>query len=158
MHFPLPIHGLILLELGVRQDMAWQLYFDSVSRESHEYAGIDSQLRMRLTTLFFFCNRPTVGALIAMGSDLSAAFNSGTSESRSATEIPARPGPELEPMPSPTGPLEETPSQAASDETRSQRTFSEAGDAGEPLHADFKFCLGQRMYFSLSNSRKLLHL
>ena len=34
-------------------------------------------MRMRLKTLYFFANRPTIGALIALGGDFGAAFSSG---------------------------------------------------------------------------------
>jgi len=37
------------------------------------YRGTDTELTMKLTTFWFFCNRPTVGALIGLGSDLAAA-------------------------------------------------------------------------------------
>lgn len=32
-------------------------------------------MSMKLTSLWFFCNRPTVGALIGFGTDLAAATN-----------------------------------------------------------------------------------
>ena len=51
--------------------------FESWKPGSPDYADVDSELRMRLTTLFFFCNRPTVGALMALGSDLGDAFKAG---------------------------------------------------------------------------------
>ena len=53
--------------------------FESWKPGSPDYANVDSELRMRLTTLFFFCNRPTVGALMALGSDLGDAFKAGDS-------------------------------------------------------------------------------
>ena len=40
---------------------------------SKEYEGVDTALDVKLNTLFFFCNRPTVAALMAMGLDVSAA-------------------------------------------------------------------------------------
>ena len=52
---------------------AWALDFETWARGSAEYAGVDSELRMRLTTLFFFLNRPTVAALMAVGSAMAAA-------------------------------------------------------------------------------------
>ena len=39
-------------------------------------AGVDAEMRMRLKTLYFFANRPTIGALIALGSDMGAALKS----------------------------------------------------------------------------------
>ena len=39
-------------------------------------AGVDAEMRMRLKTLYFFANRPTIGALIALGSDIGAAMKS----------------------------------------------------------------------------------
>ncbi len=34
-------------------------------------------MRMRLKTLYFAANRPTIGALIGLGGDFGAAFSSG---------------------------------------------------------------------------------
>ena len=48
--------------------------FETWKPGSGDYANVDSELRMRLTTLFFFCNRPTLGALMAFGTDLGDAF------------------------------------------------------------------------------------
>jgi hypothetical protein len=42
-----------------------------------EYEGVDTSLEVSLNTLFFFCNRPTVAALITLGLDLSAAASAG---------------------------------------------------------------------------------
>lgn len=56
-----------------RTPVAWALDFETWARGSAEYAGVDSELRMRLTTLFFFLNRPTVAALMAVGSAMAAA-------------------------------------------------------------------------------------
>ncbi|KAK9834254.1 hypothetical protein WJX81_000411 [Elliptochloris bilobata] len=56
-----------------RAPPAWALDFETWARGSAEYAGVDSELRMRLTTLFFFLNRPTVAALMAVGSAMAAA-------------------------------------------------------------------------------------
>lgn len=60
-----------------KKDSAWILDFDSWAQGSSGYAGVDSEMRMRLKTLYFFANRPTIGALIALGSDFGAAFSSG---------------------------------------------------------------------------------
>ena len=38
------------------------------------YTSVDGELNMQLTTLYFFCNRPTIGALMGIGTDLSAAL------------------------------------------------------------------------------------
>ncbi len=35
---------------------------------------------MRLKTLYFAANRPTIGALMALGSDVGAAFSTGKPE------------------------------------------------------------------------------
>ena len=48
--------------------------FDTWKPGTPDYANVDTEVRMRLTTLFFFCNRPTVGALMALGGDLGDAF------------------------------------------------------------------------------------
>lgn len=53
---------------------AWTLNFQTWRPDSPEYAGIDSELRMKLTTFYFFCNRPTIGALICVGTDLGDVF------------------------------------------------------------------------------------
>lgn len=53
------------------------LDFDTWAQTSSGYAGVDSEMRMRLKTLHFFANRPTVGALMGIGGDLAAAFRSG---------------------------------------------------------------------------------
>lgn len=63
-----------------KKDSAWILDFDSWAQGSSGYAGVDSEMRMRLKTLYFACNRPTIGALIALGSDFGAAFSSGKPE------------------------------------------------------------------------------
>jgi vacuolar protein sorting-associated protein 13A/C len=42
-----------------------------------EYQGTDSALDVKLNKLYFFCNRPTVAALISMGMDLGAAMSDG---------------------------------------------------------------------------------
>jgi hypothetical protein len=52
------------------------LDFDTWAPGSAGYAGVDAEMRMRLKTLYFFANRPTIGALIALGSDMAAAVKS----------------------------------------------------------------------------------
>lgn len=54
-------------------DAAWTLEFEKWQPDAPSYASVDTELRMRLTTLFFYCNRPTLGALMGLGGDLSAA-------------------------------------------------------------------------------------
>ena len=63
-----------------KKDSAWILDFDSWAQGSSGYAGVDSEMRMRLKTLYFAANRPTIGALIALGGDVGAAFSSGKPE------------------------------------------------------------------------------
>ena len=67
-----------------KKDSAWILDFDSWAQGSSGYAGVDSEMRMRLKTLYFFANRPTIGALIALGSDFGAAFSSGKPKVKSS--------------------------------------------------------------------------
>ncbi len=52
---------------------AWTLDFQIWKPDSGEYAGIDADMSMKLTSFWFFCNRPTVGALIGLGTDMAAA-------------------------------------------------------------------------------------
>ncbi|KAK9819963.1 hypothetical protein WJX72_004515 [[Myrmecia] bisecta] len=78
--------GQPLSEQAVRslQKQAWTLDFETWKPTSPLYASIDSQLHMRLTTLFFFCNRPTIGALMAVGVDLGKAFKGDDAEDSQA--------------------------------------------------------------------------
>ena len=57
-------------------DASLSLEFETWKPESEGYANIDAELRVRLTTLHFFGNRPTIGALMGIGKDLSLAFKS----------------------------------------------------------------------------------
>ena len=50
------------------------LEFETWTPDAPTYADVDAKLRVRLTTLQFFGNRPTIGALMGIGGDLSAAF------------------------------------------------------------------------------------
>ena len=59
-----------------KKDSAWILDFDSWAPGSSVYAGVDSEMRMRLKTLYFAANRPTIGALIGLGGDFGTAFSS----------------------------------------------------------------------------------
>lgn len=47
-----------------------------------EYQGTDSTLDIKLNRLYFFCNRPTVAALISMGMDLGVAMSKGFGQSQ----------------------------------------------------------------------------
>ena len=42
------------------------------SSQSPDYHGVDAQVHVKLKTLSFFCNRPTLGALMAIGDDITA--------------------------------------------------------------------------------------
>lgn len=57
-------------------DASLSLEFETWKPESEKYANVDAELRVRLTTLHFFGNRPTIGALMGIGKDLSLAFKS----------------------------------------------------------------------------------
>ncbi len=72
---------------GAPRHHAWVLEFKSWKPDSPEYAGLDAELQTRLTTLLFFCNRPTVAALMCFGDDLTAALKAG----QPAQPAPARP-------------------------------------------------------------------
>jgi hypothetical protein len=52
---------------------AWTLDFQTWKPDSVDYKGVDADMSMKLTSFWFFCNRPTVGALIGLGSDMAAA-------------------------------------------------------------------------------------
>ena len=129
-----------------RTPVAWALDFETWARGSAEYAGVDSELRMRLTTLFFFLNRPTVAALMAVGSAMAAAVkdpNVNPSPDPEPGAAPADKGP-----PQGTGPAARSGSGSgmpeAADEggegaaDTSTASPSEAGDAGarpaRPFH------------------------
>ena len=60
-------------EAAAREPAAWELDFNIWRPASPLYCGTDSELTMKLTAFWFFCNRPTVGALIGFGTDLAAA-------------------------------------------------------------------------------------
>ena len=63
---------------------AMTLDFATWQRGSEQYANVDAELTIRLTTLYFFCNRPTLGALMGIGEDISDALS--TSDSSQATD------------------------------------------------------------------------
>jgi hypothetical protein len=52
---------------------AWTLDFQTWKPDSVDYKGTDAEMSMKLTSFLFFCNRPTVGALIGLGADMAAA-------------------------------------------------------------------------------------
>lgn len=52
---------------------AWTLDFKILRPDSVDYAGVDADMSMKLTSFWFFANRPTVGALIGLGTDMAAA-------------------------------------------------------------------------------------
>ena len=70
--------------------------FETWQQGSPDYANVDAELRMRLTTLYFFSNRPTMGALMAIGGDLGQAFSgpklgdAGGGQVTAADQAPAR--------------------------------------------------------------------
>ncbi|PRQ37895.1 putative vacuolar protein sorting-associated protein [Rosa chinensis] len=51
------------------------LTFSTLSSSSPDYDGIDTQLSIRMSKLEFFCNRPTLVALIDFGLDLSSVYS-----------------------------------------------------------------------------------
>ena len=77
-------------------DATWTMEFETWQQGSPDYANVDAELRMRLTTLYFFSNRPTIGALMAIGGDLAHAFSgpkpgdAGGSQVAAADQAPAR--------------------------------------------------------------------
>ena len=78
--------------------------FETWKPGSPDYAQVDAELRMRLTMLFFFCNRPTLGALMGLGGDLSAAFKDPAPQpdaalSRSMSKASQQSGSEGSPRP-----------------------------------------------------------
>ena len=68
-------------------DAAMTLDFASWQRGSEQYANVDAGLSVKLTTLYFFCNRPTLGALMGIGEDISDAL-AGPDKTKAA-ESPA---------------------------------------------------------------------
>ncbi|XP_061989598.1 uncharacterized protein LOC133708161 [Rosa rugosa] len=51
------------------------LTFSTLSSSSPHYDGIDAQMSIRMSKLEFFCNRPTLVALIVFGLDLSSVYS-----------------------------------------------------------------------------------
>ena len=64
----------MILQAPPKVDASLSLEFETWKPESASYANVDAELRVRLTTLHFFGNRPTIGALMGLGKDLSLAF------------------------------------------------------------------------------------
>ena len=60
-------------DAAAAEPAAWELDFNIWRPTSPAYRGTDTELTMKLTTFWFFCNRPTVGALIGLSTDLAAA-------------------------------------------------------------------------------------
>jgi vacuolar protein sorting-associated protein 13A/C len=49
-----------------------RLLFAQYSPSSSNYNGLDVEVALKLSTLVFYCNRPTVAALMVFGTDLAA--------------------------------------------------------------------------------------
>jgi vacuolar protein sorting-associated protein 13A/C len=49
-----------------------RLLFAQYSPSSNNYNGLDVEVALKLSTLVFYCNRPTVAALMVFGTDLAA--------------------------------------------------------------------------------------
>jgi vacuolar protein sorting-associated protein 13A/C len=49
-----------------------RLLFAQYNPNSTNYTGLDVEVVLRLSTLVFYCNRPTVAALMVFGTDLGA--------------------------------------------------------------------------------------
>lgn len=47
-----------------------KLHFSNYSMQSSLYKGLDTEIAVDLDTLYFFCNRPTVAALMTFGKDI----------------------------------------------------------------------------------------
>lgn len=57
----------------MQQAPAWQVELKLWKPEDPRYSGTDTEMSMKLTSFWFFCNRPTVAALIRLGTDMAAA-------------------------------------------------------------------------------------
>lgn len=60
---------------GQQQQISSQalvMQYNKWTPQSSEYHDVDAQVHVKLKTLSFFCNRPTLGALMAIGDDVSA--------------------------------------------------------------------------------------
>lgn len=56
---------------GLKEELV-KLLFARYSPTSSNYNGLDVEVVLKLSTLVFFCNRPTVAALMVFGTDLGA--------------------------------------------------------------------------------------
>lgn len=59
-------------EEGSGQHELVRLLFAKYNPTSTNYTGLDVDVVLRLSTLVFYCNRPTVAALMVFGTDLGA--------------------------------------------------------------------------------------
>lgn len=57
---------------GSEQQELVRLLFAKYNPTSSNYTGLDVEVVLRLSTLVFYCNRPTVAALMVFGTDLGA--------------------------------------------------------------------------------------
>ena len=64
-----------------QQDLA-EFVFSMRNPDAPEYAGVDTLLEISFNTLYFYCNRPTVAALMTLGVDLGEAVSSELSSER----------------------------------------------------------------------------
>lgn len=65
---------------------ALAIEFATWKPSSDQYANVDTEVKLKLSTLCFFCNRPTLGALMGLGTDLGNAFKNPNEEA-SQTEV-----------------------------------------------------------------------
>lgn len=49
-----------------------RLYFARHNPQSSKYKGVDTEAALRMGSLVFYCSRPTVAALMVLGSDMGA--------------------------------------------------------------------------------------
>ena len=75
-------------------DPSLTLDFQTWKPGSATYANVDAELSVRITALYFFGNRPTIGALMGIGGDLGDAFkdpqNPPPLDAPEGTRAPAR--------------------------------------------------------------------
>lgn len=69
-----------------QQGQALTLSYSKWAPQSPDYHNVDAEIQVKLKTLSFFCNRPTVGALMAIGNDISA-VNAGQQPDAPAAAI-----------------------------------------------------------------------
>jgi vacuolar protein sorting-associated protein 13A/C len=63
-----------------------RLLFAQYSPSSSNYNGLDVEVALKLSTLVFYCNRPTVAALMVFGTDL-AAINTALAAPHAAQQV-----------------------------------------------------------------------